>query len=329
VSSAAKVPGGGVRPESIREQRPPIRIQQFAFPLALLTMIVVGSIAYPQFHTTANVRNVLTFASIPLIVALGQTVVVLARGADLSVGSMIALSGAILGELFVIKHVSLALTFVICIGVGVLLGGMVNGLIVTKLRVSFIIVTLGTFSIFRSLADVIINGTSISVYNPTLDWMTNGQIGSIPVLIVIAVVFYLVMLAVLRGTTFGRSVYAVGANPEAARLSGIPVHRIVIAGYAICGGLAAFAGILTVGQLGSAQPTAGVSAELNSLAAVLLGGTRFSGGHGGVTGTVMGVLFLGTLTNLLLIAGVNSFWQGTASGLVLITAVALDRTRRD
>jgi ribose transport system permease protein len=316
-------------PETIQEQLPPIRIQQFAFPLALLTMIVIGSLAYPQFHTSANVRNVLTFASIPLIVALGQTVVVLARGADLSVGSMIALSGAVLGVLFVNKGLPLALTFAICIGLGLALGAIANGVTITKLRVSFIIVTLGTFSIFRSLADVVINGTSISVYNPTLDWMTNGQIGSIPVLIVTAALFYLLMLFVLRGTTFGRAVYAVGANPEAARLSGIPVHRVVIAAYAICGGLAAFAGILTVGQLGSAQPTAGVTAELNSLAAVLLGGTRFSGGHGGVTGTVMGVLFLGTLANLLLIAGVNSFWQGTASGLVLITAVALDRTRRD
>jgi ribose transport system permease protein len=327
--SVARIRQGVALPEALKEQLPPLRVQQFAFPLALLTMIVIGSIAYPQFRTSANIRNVLTFASIPLIVALGQTVVVLARGADLSVGSMIALSGAVLGVLFVNKHMSLALTFAICIALGIGLGAVANGVIVTKLRVSFIIVTLGTFSIFRSLADVVLNGTSISVYNPTLDWMANGQIGSIPVLIVTAALFYLVMLFVLRGTTYGRAVYAVGANPEAARLSGIPVNRVVIAGYAICGGLAAFAGILTVGQLGSAQPTAGVSAELNSLAAVLLGGTRFSGGHGGVTGTVMGVLFLGTLTNLLLIAGVNSFWQGTASGLVLITAVALDRTRRD
>jgi ribose transport system permease protein len=314
--------------QSVREQLPPIRIQQFAFPLALLTMIVIGCVAYPQFRTSDNVRNVLTFAAIPLIVALGQTVVVLARGADLSVGSMIALSGAVLGVLFVNKNMNLALVFVICIAIGVGLG-MANGVVITKLRVSFIIVTLGTFSIFRSLADVVINGASISVYHPTLDWMSNGEIGPIPVLIITAVLLYGVMLFVLRGTTFGRAVYAVGANPEAARLSGIRVHRIVIAGYAICGALAAFAGILTVGQLGSSQPTAGVSAELNSLAAVLLGGTRFSGGHGGVTGTIMGVVFLGTLTNLLLIAGVNSFWQGAASGLVLITAVAVDRTRRD
>jgi len=318
-----------VVPAGIRERLPPIRFQQFAFPLALLTMILIGVVLYPQFRTSANVRSVLTFASIPLIVALGQTIVVLGRGADLSVGSMIALSGAVLGELFVIKGVPFALTFVICLVLGVGLGAAANGLIITKLRVSFIIVTLGTFSIFRSLADVIINGTSITVYNPTLDWMANGQIGSIPVLIVTAALFYLIVLFVLRGTTYGRSVYAVGANPEAARLSGIPVHRVIITGYAICAGLAAFAGILTVGQLGSAQPTAGVSAELNSLAAVLLGGTRFSGGHGGVTGTVMGVLFLAILTNLLLIAGVNSFWQGTASGIVLIAAVALDRTRRD
>ena len=319
----------GLSTVGIRDRLPHLRIQQFAFPLALLTMILIGVILYPQFRTSANVRNVLTFASIPLIVAFGQTIVVLARGADLSVGSMIALSGAVLGELFAVKGLPFALTFAICIVVGLGLGAVANALIITKLRVSFIIVTLGTFSIFRSLADVIISGTSITVYDPTLDWMANGEVGPIPVLVITAAIFYLVVLFVLRGTTYGRSVYAVGANPEAARLSGIPVHRVVIAGYAICGGLAAFAGILTVGQLGSAQPTAGVSAELNSLAAVLLGGTRFSGGHGGVTGTVMGVLFLGVLTNLLLIAGVNSFWQGTASGIVLIAAVALDRTRRD
>jgi ribose transport system permease protein len=315
-------------PIGLRDRLPPLRIQQFAFPLALLIMIVIGILLYPQFRTWSNVRNVLTFASIPMIVALGQTLVVLARGADLSVGSMMALSGAVLADLYVTHGYPFVVAFLACVGVGLALGAL-NGIVITKVRVSFIIVTLGTFAIFRSQADIILSGTSITVYHPTLDWFANGQLGSIPVLIVVAAALYLAMLFLLRGTTYGRSVYAVGANPDAARLTGIPVHRVLIIAYAVCAALAALGGVLIVGQLGSAQPTAGVGYELNSLAAVLLGGTRFSGGHGGVTGTLMGVLFLAVLTNLLLIGGVNSFWQGTASGLVLIAAVAVDRTRRD
>lgn len=319
---------GPSAPAGLDRRLPRVRLQQLAFPLALIAIILFGLVSYEQFRSWDNVRNVLTFASIPFIVAIGQTLVVVARGADLSVGSMIALSGAVFGALYVNHQYSFLLTLAICIALGAMLGAA-NGLVITKLRVSFIIVTLGTFAIFRSQADIVLGGTSITVYHPTLDWLTNGQLGRIPVLIVIAASLYVVMLLLLRGTTYGRAVYAVGANPEAARLAGISVHRVIIIGYAICAALAAFAGVLTVGQLGSAQPTAGVGAELNSLAAVLLGGTRFSGGHGGVTGTLMGVLFLGVLINLLLIAGVNSFWQGTASGLVLIAAVALDRTRRD
>jgi ribose transport system permease protein len=241
---------------------------------------------------------------------------------------MMALSGAVFAELY-LDGSTFVVAFVGALVLGVFLGLVVNGLITTKLKVSFIIVTLGTFAIFRSQATVIVDGQSVTITNSTLEWLANGSIGPIPAIVVVAAAVYLVMLAVLRGTAYGRAVYAVGANPVAARLAGIPVDRIIYVGYGICGGLAALAGLLTVGQLGSAQPTTGTGAELTAIAAVLLGGTRFSGGHGGVTGTVVGVLFLGMLLNLLLIAGVDSFWQGTASGVVLIAAVALDRTRRD
>jgi ribose transport system permease protein len=290
--------------------------------------VIVGSIAYEQFRTTDNLRNVLAYASIPFIVAMGQTVVVLARGVDLSVGSMMALSGAIFATLMTDGRpliLSLAVTIVGC----TLIGLLVNGLLITRLGVSFLIVTLGTFSIFRSVATVTLDGVSLTVDAPVLDTLANGRTGPIPNIVIFAAVLYVLMVFVLRGTTYGRSVYAVGASPQAARLAGIPVDRIVMIGYGVAALCAAVAGLLLVGQLGSAQPTAGVGAELNSLAAVLLGGTLFSGGYGGITRTLSGVLFLQVLLNLLTIAGINSFWQGAASGLVLIAAVAIDRSRRD
>jgi len=312
---------------SLAGSRPP-RFETFAFPFALATMLVIGAIFYPNFRTLDNFRNVLVFASIPLIVSLGQTMVVLGRGVDLSVGSMVGLSGAVFAWLFN-NGQSFWVSAVAVLVAGAALGTSVNGMLITKGKVSFLIVTLGTFSIFRSIATVVLNGTSITVDSSTLDNTVNGQVGAVPNIIILAGAFYLGTLVLLRGTTYGRSLYAVGANPDAARLAGIPVDRVMLIAYGISALLAALAGILTVGQLGSAQATAGVGAELISIASVLLGGTRFSGGHGGVTGTLLGVLFLGVLINLLLIAGVNSFWQGTASGLVLIAAVAIDRGRRD
>jgi ribose transport system permease protein len=308
--------------------RHPLNLNEMAIPLALAILIVFGCIAFKEFRTGDNLRNVLAFAAVPFIVAIGQTVVVLARGVDLSVGSMMALSGAIFATLMVDGRpfvLSLLITLVGC----TIIGLAVNGLLITKLGVSFLIVTLGTFSIFRSIATVSLDGVGVTVDAPVLDALANDRIGPVPVPVVIAAVLYAVMVFVLRGTTYGRMVYAVGASPQAARLAGMPVNRVITIGYGVAALFAAIAGLLTVGQLGSAQPTAGVGAELNSLAAVLLGGTLFSGGYGGITRTLTGVLFLAVLLNLLLIAGINSFWQGAASGLVLIAAVAIDRSRRD
>ncbi len=162
-----------------------------------------------------------------------------------------------------------------------------------------------------------------------LDNLANGRWLGVPALVWVAGLLYVATVLLLRCTGFGRSLYAVGSNPVAARLAGLPVDRVVIIAFALCAVLASFAGLLIVGQLGSAQPTAGAGLEMSSLAAVLLGGTRFSGGNGNVTRTLFGVLFLGILNNILFIAGVSSFWQGTASGVVLIAAVAIDRSRKE
>ncbi|MDL9978688.1 ABC transporter permease [Microbacterium sp. ASV49] len=295
-------------------------------PAALVVLIIIGLVLFPSFRSVTNFFNILTFSSVLLIVAIGETFVVLGRAADLTVGSMVGLSGAILAVLSTTMPAVPAVALSIIIGT---LIGALQGIIITKVRISFLIVTLGLYSILRSQVQVLLGGQSQNVDISWLQTLSNGYVGIVPNLVIIALVVFVVATLVLRGTGFGRALYAVGASPETARLAGIPVARVVIISFAISAFAASVAGILTVGTLGSAQTTAGSGMELVALSAVLLGGTRFSGGYGSATRTLVGVLFLGVLNSLLYAAGISSFWQGTASGLVLILAVALDRTRKD
>ncbi|MEV7605990.1 ABC transporter permease [Paenarthrobacter sp. NPDC089322] len=303
------------------------QLTDLVLPLALLALIVFGMTSFPSFGTAGNLLNILTFSSILLIVAVGETFVVIGRGVDLSVGSMVGLSGAVMGILILDGwHPLIAAVAALVLGC---LIGYVHGLLVARLRISFLIVTLGSFSILRSQAQVLLEGQSKTVSMPVMEALATGRIGPVPNLVFVAVIVYAVSVVVLRCTGYGRALYAVGSSPEAARLAGIPSARVTIIAFCISAGTAAFAGLLTVGSLGSAQTTAGTGMEMAALSAVLLGGTRFSGGFGSATRTLFGVLFLGVLNSILYAAGVSSFWQGTASGLVLIAAVALDRTRKD
>jgi ribose transport system permease protein len=301
-------------------------LQRGALFGAFALLLLVCSVTFPAFASLDNFRNILTFSAILFIIALGQTLVVLGRGVDLSVGSMVGLAGAVFARL-VVSGFQIPLAIALTLLLAILLGGVVNGMLITKARISFFIVTLGTFSLFRSQAQVQLGGESLTVRSPFLSELANGRLGPIPNVVLFATVLFLVVLFVQQGTVYGRSLYATGANPLAARLIGIRTDRVRIISYAICALLAAVAGLLTVGQIGSAQPSAGTGLDLSALAAVLLGGTRFSGGHGGVGPTLLGVLFIATLNNALAIAGVDSFWQGTAAGIVLIAAVAIDRSR--
>ena len=307
--------------------RPNASWSRLAFPIALVILLVGGAIAYPEFGTLTNFRIVIAFSVVPFIIATGQTFVIVGRGVDLSVGSMAGLAGAVFAVLTAHGESALvALTVTMLIAGG---WGLLQGLLITKLKVSFFIVTLAGFSIVRSQASVVLKGTSLTVNSPPIDWLSNGLVAGVPIIIIVAAIAFLAALGVMRGTVYGRSLYATGSNPQAALLAGIRTDRITTTAYVISASLAGFAGVLLVGQLGSSQPSAGTGLELISIAAVLLGGTRFSGGHGGVGGTLVGVLFLQLLSNLLLIAGVDAFWLGTASGVVLILAVAIDRTRKD
>jgi ribose/xylose/arabinose/galactoside ABC-type transport system permease subunit len=303
-------------------------VARFAFPLALVALLSFGVLGYSQFRTVDNLRNILIFSSVLFVVSIGQTLVVLTRGVDLSVGSMVGLSGAVYAHLYT-TGTTQVVAILAALGLGLGVGYLFHGLLITKLKISFLIVTLGTFSILASQMLVVLKGNAVVVDSALLAGLANDRVLGIPDLVLFAAALYVIALLMLRATALGRAIYAVGSNPTAARLTGIPVDRVLMTAFGLCSLFAAVAGLLTVGQLGSAEPSAGVGLELQSIAAVLIGGTRFSGGYGGVTNTLFGVLFLGVLNNLLLTVGVSSFWQPTFAGLVLIAAVGIDRTRKE
>jgi ribose transport system permease protein len=205
--------------------------------------------------------------------------------------------------------------------------GMVNGTLITRLRISFLVVTLGTLSIYQSFALVVNDGQTITVFGrpgfSVLSGFVNDEVGPFPVLLLFDLVLVLVAGGVLRYTGFGRALFAVGSNAQAARLSGIPVERVLVIAYGIAGFAAGLAAVVQVGRLTGASPQADPTLLLNVVAAVLIGGTAYTGGEGGVAGTVAGVLFLGVVQNGLTLSGVSSFWHGTVSGAILIAAVAL------
>lgn len=212
--------------------------------------------------------------------------------------------------------------------IGALIGGGVNGVLIGRFGLSFFVVTLGTLSLYRGIVNIWSNTQTVYITSPLVDGIGFGKFLGLPTPVWIMIAVFAVAFVVLRWTFFGRDVYAVGGNSDAARLSGISVPRTLIAVYAIAGMCAALGGVIQAGRLGAASPLVGESIPLDAAAAVLLGGTSFLGGVGGVTGTAVGVLFIGTLQNGLSIAGVSSFWQQVVTGAILIVAVGIDRMQQ-
>ncbi len=298
--------------------------------VALVLVCVYLSIAQDVFLTWDNFTNIAKSNTVVLLLAIGQTFVVISAGIDLSTASAATAAGMILG-LTMDAGCSIAVVLAATLVFGVLLG-LLNGFLVTKLRISFLIVTLGTLSIYQSFALVVNDGQTITVFGkPGFSFVSdlvNNEIGPFPILLVLDLVLALIAGGVLRYTGFGRALFAVGSNPEAARLNGIDVGRIVLVAYGIAGLAAALASVVQVGRLTSASPQADPTLLLTVVAAVLIGGTAYTGGEGGVLGTIIGVLFLGVVQNGLTLSDVSSFWHGIVSGVVLIAAVALG-VRRD
>jgi len=298
-------------------------------------VLLLGIVAYfaasegGKFLSSANIENLFASVSILWIVSMGMTFVVLTGGIDLSVGAVVALSGLILSKLFSGVGVPAVLAVLLAVVIGAIIGGAVNGTLIGRFGLSFFVVTLGTASLYQGSVSIWSQTKTAYIDSSFVDGIGFGSAFGISTPIWIMAAVFVVAFVVLRWTYFGRDVYAVGGNADAARLSGINVTRTIVAVYAIVGLCAALGGVIEAGRLGASSPIVGADIPLASAAAVLLGGTSFVGGIGGVTGTAVGVLFIGTLQNGLAIRGVSSFWQQVVTGAILVFAVSIDRIQQN
>ncbi|MCW3481272.1 ribose ABC transporter permease [Neisseriaceae bacterium JH1-16] len=300
-------------------------IQKLGPLIGLLILCVALSLLSSDFLTLNNLLNVMRQVSINALIAFGMTFVILTGGIDLSVGSILALSGAITAGLMAGGMDAGSAT-----AVGLASGaamGIANGLIVTRGKVAPFIATLATMTIFRGLTLVYTDGRPITGLNSDFfNMLGNGYIARlVPIPVVLMFALFGVAWFVLKRTAFGRHTYAVGGNEEASRISGVRVDRVKVAIYGISGTLAALAGVILTSRLNSAQPTAGTSYELDAIAAVVLGGTSLAGGRGWIVGTLIGALLIGVLNNGLNLLGVSSFYQLVIKGAVILLAVLMDR----
>lgn len=294
----------------------------------LIALFVFFSVTQADFFTRLNIQNMLASVSILWVASVGMTFVVLTAGIDLSVGALLALSGIVLSKIFNDVGLPAPLAVVATILVAGLIGAFVNGFLIGKIGLSFFVVTLGTMSLYTGIVSLWSHTQTVYISSTFIGSIGFGKFLGVPTPIWIMLGTFVLAFIVLRWTYFGRDIYAVGGNIEAARLSGINVPRTLMFAYGIAGLGAGIAGVIEVGRLGAASPQVGGDIPLNAAAAVLLGGTSFLGGVGGVTGTAVGVLFIGTLQNGLAIAGVQSFWQQVVTGIILIVAIAIDRLQQ-
>lgn len=294
----------------------------------LVALFVYFSVSQAQFLTKANIDDLLSSVSILWVLAMGLTFVMLAGGFDLSVGAILTLSGIMLGSFFVDSHMPalVAVLLTMLCGAGL---GLVNGFFIGRVGLPFLVVTLGTYALYGGVLNLWSSGHTTPIVASFFDNLAFGSFLGVLILVWIMAATMLIAWYVLRQTYFGRDVYAVGGNSDAARLSGVHVSRTLMAVYAIAGLMAALGGVIQAARIGAASPLVGGTILFDATAAVLLGGTSFSGGVGGVGGTALGVLFLGVLQNGLSVAAVQSFWQQVITGVILITVVLLDKLQRE
>lgn len=299
-----------------------------------LLVAVLGSMS-PYFLSVGNFMNILIAVSTIGIISIPMTMVIVAGGIDLSVGAVVAITGVTVAQ--VSHHIGIWPAA----GVGLLVGlafGLFNGVAVTFVRINPLIATLGTLSVARGLAFVYSGGLTQTIHDESFRFLGQGRIlqkwlviekapDGLPFQVLLLAALFLLAGWVMRHTVFGRCIYAVGGNPQASRLAGIPVRRLTVWVYALCGLGAALGGLIQASQLGAGAPAAAAGLELSVIAAVILGGTSLAGGKGTIWGTFLGVLIMGTLNNGLTLLGVSSYFQEVARGVVLLAAVGLDQLR--
>ncbi|OUL18047.1 ribose ABC transporter permease [Nostoc sp. 106C] len=316
----------GTQPVSRQRQSINNLIQVAGILPILLIICILFSFLTPSFLSPGNAVNILRQASINIVLATGMTFVILTGGIDLSVGSILAVSAV--ATLLVSLIPGLGWAAVLA---GLLTGlvlGLLNGALITFLDVPPFIVTLGSLTALRGVAYLLAKGTTVINRDINFAWVGNSYLGPIPWLVVIALLAVIVSWFILRQTVLGVQIYAVGGNERAARLTGIKVNRVLLFVYGVSGLLAGLAGIMSASRLYSASGLLGQGYELDAIAAVILGGTSFTGGIGTITGTLLGALIIAILNNGLTLLNLSFFWQLVVKGLVIILAVMIDRLRR-
>ena len=299
-----------------------MRARRFGTLIGLLLLCAVLWALTPHFLTLSNLLNVVQQTSINAIVAAGMTFVIISGGIDLSVGSIVALSGVALGTLLQGGYPpAVALAAALAAGIAC---GLLNGAFVSIGRLPPFIATLGMMSVARGAALVFTEGRPVSGFDEGFRWLATGSVGFVPAPVLVMLIVYVVAHFVLTRTTFGRYVYAIGGNEEATRLSGIAVRFHKTAVYGVSGLMSAVAAIVLTARLNSAQPIAGMMYELDAIAATVIGGTSLMGGEGSLGGTLIGALIMGVLRNGLNLLGVSSFLQQIVIGGVIVGAVLVD-----
>jgi ribose transport system permease protein len=302
----------------------------------LLALVLAFSLAADSFLTVDNLRNILRQYSVPAILAVGQTLVIVSAGIDLSVASTAALSGSVMGVMYAHEGYPEPVALLLGLAAGFAVGA-INGFVITKWRVPDFIATLGAFTAVRGVALLVTDGLPVPDYTKakegrtvpeTVTTLGADSVFGIPLIAVVAAACALLGWFILSRTTLGRSAYAIGGNREAARVSGIRVERTKWMIYIFSGLMAAVAGFMLTGRQGSANALMGEGMELQSIAAVVVGGTNLFGGEGTIGGTIIGVLIIGVLNNGLNILGVADFWQRVVNGSIIVAVVALDQWRR-
>jgi rhamnose transport system permease protein len=303
------------------------RIRELGIIAALALLILVTAILEPRFVHADSLRNLALNAAIFAILAAGQTLVIITRNVDLSVGSVLGLAAFMAGDMLS-SHPGIPILVVILLGVA--LGaacGLLNGVLVTFGRVPALVVTLGTLYIFRGIAFLWTNGRQVNAETLPDAFLNigTGSILGIPTLALIALVVVLVVGQYLRDFRSGRELYAIGSSPEAARLAGVRSDRRVLTAFVISGALAGLGGVLFTARFGTVDATAGTAYELTVISAVVVGGVPIFGGSGSVYGAALGALLLGTITSSLIVLKVPAFWQQAAVGALLLVAIVFDR----
>jgi ribose transport system permease protein len=309
-------------------------LSRFQSVLALGLMVLALSLTTDKFCTVDNGLNVLRQICANLCLSIGMTIIILSGGIDLSVGSVLALSGAVAAGLLkngiALPGSDLFIEFTTsgAIVAGILVGmvlGWFNGFVITRFKLPPFVATLGMLSIARGLTLLWTGGFPITRLGDQFGFIGSGHLFAVPMPVWISAALIAVFMLIMKRTRFGRHVYAVGGNERAATLSGLNVNRIKLLVYTLGGALSGVAGLLVTARLDSATPTAGLSYELDSIAAVVIGGTSLNGGRGSIMGTVLGCLIIGVLNNGLVLMEVSPFWQQVIKGLVILVAVAVDR----